>query len=162
MRWDLKSWSVFSCLVKLNENNIKGLVCKEYVWWRILLWPAALETNYKLTKTSRGKTMNQSKSKQWGAVNEVAGEGHAARPPSCHSLLLKETEETFCCLRSNRILQHECGWRPSKIGLLIKRQSVLFVKEREQPCGICTADLGEMARRRHGADVRWTREISKD
>ncbi len=37
------------------------------------------------------KPVNQSKAKHCGAANEVAREGHARRPPSCHSLLLKET-----------------------------------------------------------------------
>lgn len=39
------------------------------------------------------KAVNQSKAKHCGAANEVATEGHGGRPPSCHSLLLKETAE---------------------------------------------------------------------
>lgn len=145
---------------------MKRLVCKEYVWWLILLWSASLETNYKLRKMSRGKTVNQSKSKQWGAVNEVAGEGHAARPPFCHSLLRKETEETFHCLRSNG----GCG-----------SSSVNAVEAFDQVPAHCISkrrratvwDLHTWPGRNHllwchrqasahGADARWTQEISKD
>lgn len=38
---------------------------------------------------SNGEAVNQRKAKQCGAANEVAGEGRAGPPPSCHSLPLK-------------------------------------------------------------------------
>lgn len=42
---------------------------------------------------SKGEAVNQRKAKQCGAVNEVAGEGRAGPPPSCHSLPLKGNGE---------------------------------------------------------------------
>lgn len=53
--------------------------------------------------------------------------------------------EAFHRLRSNTaaILQRE-GPSRGNIGLLIKRQPVVCVKEEEQLCGICTPDLGEI------------------
>lgn len=48
-------------------------------------------TNWKMLN---GKAVNQSKAKHCRAANEVAGEGHAGRPPSCRSLLLKQTVKT--------------------------------------------------------------------
>lgn len=55
---------------------------------------------------SGGKVINQSKAKHGEAANEVARKGHAGQPPSCHSLLLKETVKAcremhvFHCPRS--------------------------------------------------------------
>lgn len=90
--------------------------CKEYVSWYILLGPAGLETNYKL-KHVEWKVVNQSKAKHCRAANEVAGEGSAGRPPSCHSLLLKDTawkQTPFTILDQTAAGGHCCSSSPNQ------------------------------------------------
>lgn len=87
-----------------------------YVSWYILLGPAGLETNYKLKHVER-KAVNQSKAKHCRAANEVAGEGYTGRPPSCHSLLLKDTawkRTPFTILDQTAAGVHCCSSSPNQ------------------------------------------------
>lgn len=78
-------------------------MCHGTSYYDLLFWRQI--TNWKM---SSGKTVNQSKAKHCRAANEVAREGHTGWPPSCHSLLLKETVKacvethTFHCRSSKQ------------------------------------------------------------
>lgn len=117
---------------------------------------------------SKGKAVNQSKAKHCGAANEVAREGHAGRPPSCHSLLPKETAEAcmetdaFHYPRSNSskpalpLLKHrsQTQYKPfPHRGNLCKR-GLLIMVESPRMC------FKEDSKRNYVGSVRLTREKS--
>lgn len=106
--------------------------------------------------------MNQSKGKQWGAANEVAGKGHAARPAARRSLPLKETEEPSGCPPSNGGGGGSSEEDAAELAFWSDVSPPCFVKERVRRRRRGPDERGRLAKSNGACHGRRTRPTSQD